>query len=92
VVPSSSPAGSSFVRAAKNENGVVSFASAPPQNGTKGTGFSFTVGGGNEWVALQTRQFTVGASSTVAFGCEALSSGDFTAAHNMFCIVVYNCI
>jgi hypothetical protein len=92
LTQSSSPAGTAFVRATKNENGVISFASAPPQNGAAGVGMSFTVGGGNTWNQTQTRQFPVTAGATVAFGCRAFASGDFVNATNLFCVIVYNCI
>jgi hypothetical protein len=92
LVPSSSPAGSVFVRAIKSENGVISFAAAPPQNGAVGVGLSLTAGGGNAWANTQTRQFPVSAGSTIAFGTRIFANGDFTSATNMFCVVVYNCI
>jgi len=57
----------------------------------KGAGFMFSVGGGDEWNSSQTRQFTVGAGATVAFGCRTIASGDFTSAHNLFGIVTYDC-
>jgi IPTL-CTERM motif len=91
IVPSSTPVGSAFMRALKIENGVTSFASAPPQGGIKGTGYMFGVGGGNEWNSSQSRQFSVGAGATVSFGCRGIASGDFTLAHNMFCVVTYDC-
>jgi len=90
IIAGSSPAGTAFVRAIKSENGVISFASAPPQNGAKGVGFSSTAAG--EWNSTQTRQFSVGAGATIAFGCRAIASGDFMNATNMFCVIVYNCI
>jgi hypothetical protein len=90
--PISSPAGTVFVRAIKNENGVVSFATAPPQNGAVGVGLSPTAGGGNAYANVQTRQFPVLAGSTVAFGSRIFANGDFTSATNLFCVVVYSCI
>jgi hypothetical protein len=92
IVAPASAAGTAFVRAIKSENGVISFSSGPPQNGALGVGFSFTSAGGNSWNTTQTRQFTVGAGSTIAFGCRAIASGDFMNATNMFCVIVYNCI
>jgi hypothetical protein len=92
LVPSSSPVGGTYVRAVKSENGTLGYAFAPPQNGIAGTGYAFTAGGANAWVAEQTRVFTVASGATVAFGCESVANGDFTAAHNTLCVVVYHCI
>jgi hypothetical protein len=90
--PVSSPAGTVFVREIKVENGVASFATAPPQNGAVGVGLSLTAGGGNAWANVQTRQFPVSAGSTISFGSRIFANGDFTSATNLFCVVVYNCI
>jgi hypothetical protein len=91
-VPSSTPAGGAFVHAIEVSNGTTIFAAAPPQNGAVATGFASTVAGANDWDASQTRQFTVTAGATVSFGCEVAAFTDFTAAHNLNCIVVYNCL
>jgi hypothetical protein len=92
LVPASPPGGTVFVRAIKNENGVISYASAPPQNGAVGVGMSLTAGGGNGYNQVQTRQFPVSAGATVSFGSRIFANGDFVNATNLFCVLVYNCI
>jgi hypothetical protein len=92
VVASSAPVGTALVRATKNENGVISFAFGPPQNGSLGVGLALTVAGGPSWNMTQTRQFSVSAGSTVSFGSRIIATGDFTSATSMIAAIVYNCI
>jgi hypothetical protein len=89
---SASPVGTAIVRAVMNQNGVISFANAPPQNGVFSAGFALTAIGGNTWQATQTRQFSVSAGATVSFGGRVIASGDFTASNGVLELVIYNCI
>jgi hypothetical protein len=92
ISASASPVGTALVRAAMNQNGVISFANAPPQNGIFSAGFALTAIGGNTWQATQTRQFSVSAGATVSFGGRVIASGDFVNSDGVLEVVIYNCI
>jgi hypothetical protein len=85
-----SPSGDAFVRAAMNQNGSISYALAPPANVIVPAGY--LLNSASNLIAAQTRQFSVATGATVAFGCELHADGDFAAAINQLCTVVYSCV
>src|SRR5262249_11474071 len=94
--------GIGYLLAAKQENSVISYAAAPPQNTAAPTAFVTSPLEppvfGVPWAATQTRLFPVSAGATVAFGCEintsqVTTSGDLNHfIMNPFCTVIYNCL
>jgi hypothetical protein len=92
IPPSIGANGFGILQVAKSENGVITLASAPPQNGT-GRQYFFPAPGVNQDIEApsQTVMFTVGAGATVQFGGRAIMNGDLVNSRSLLTTVTYLC-